>query len=160
MLTLWLARHGEAENLDSSKTDFHRVLTANGRHQVKEMARWLLQREQPPEIILHSPLVRTRQTAETIAEEFGNESLVVRVENALAPGIELQELLRRVSSTDSERILCIGHQPDMSRCLAEMIGGGDIHYSPGTIAGIEFPGPVSRNCGRLRWLVKPGWFGG
>jgi phosphohistidine phosphatase len=160
MLKLWLARHGEAADQDTVQSDFSRVLTETGRRQVSELTRWIIQREQPPELILHSPLVRAQQTAEAVAAAIGDDSIVVRVENALAPGVDLDELLRRVSSTVVERILCVGHQPDMSRCLAGMIGGGDIQYSPGTVAGIEFPGPIIRHGGRLRWVVKPNWFGG
>ena len=159
MLKLWLARHGEAVDPDASHSDYSRVLTENGRNQLTELTRWLIGREPAPELILHSPLVRAQQTAEAIAAEIGSDQVVVRMESALAPGVDLDELLRRVSRTTAERILCVGHQPDMSRCLAEMIGGGQIHYSPGTIAGIDFPGPIVRHGGRLCWLAKPDWFG-
>ena len=160
MLKLWLARHGEAADTETAQSDFLRPLTENGRRQVSELTRWMIQREQPPELILHSPLLRAQQTAETVAAALGDDSIVVRAESALAPGIDLDELLRKVSSTVAERILCVGHQPDMSRCLAGMIGGGEIHYSPGTMAGIDFPGPIVRHGGRLRWIVCPTWFGG
>ena len=145
MLKLWLARHGEAADPETAQSDFLRPLTENGRRQVSELTRWMIQREQPPE---------------TVAAALGDDSIVVRAESALAPGIDLDELLRKVSSTVAERILCVGHQPDMSRCLAGMIGGGEIHYSPGTMAGIDFPGPIVRHGGRLRWIVCPTWFGG
>jgi phosphohistidine phosphatase len=160
MLTLWLARHGEAADPDTAPSDFDRALTEKGRRELSAAARWLLEREAPPELILHSPLVRARQTAETIAVECGLDPRDVRVENALAPGIDLDELLRRVAGTVVERILCVGHQPDMSRCLAGMIGGGDIHYSPGTIAAVDFTGPIIRHGGHLRWLTRANWFSG
>ena len=160
MLKLWLARHGEAVDPERARSDFERPLTERGRQQVAEMTRWLMGREPAPELILHSPLVRAQQTAQTIAAEIGDDDLTVRVENALAPGVDLDDLLHRVASTTAERILCVGHQPDMSRCLAGMIGGGDFSYSPGTIAEIEFPGPILRHAGRLGWLAKPNWFGG
>ena len=158
MLTLWLARHGEAVDPDQARTDFDRALTDTGRRRLAESSRWLLGREQPPELILHSPLVRALQTAETIAKEVGTDLVTVRVENRLAPGIDTDELLKYLSSTATECIACVGHQPDMSRCLSEMIGGGHLHYSPGTIAGVVFNGPIIRGGGHLRWLVDPRWF--
>jgi phosphohistidine phosphatase len=158
MLTLWLARHGEAVDPERSQADFDRQLTANGRRRLSESTRWLLEREQPPELILHSPLVRARQTAETIASEIGIELVPVRVENRLAPGIDTDDLLRYLTSTAVEHVVCVGHQPDMSRCLADMIGGGHLHYSPGTIAAVVFNGPIVRNGGYLRWMVDPQWF--
>jgi phosphohistidine phosphatase len=67
MLKLWLARHGEAVDPDEAKSDFDRVLTDSGRRRLSEVTRWLLEREEPPELILHSPLIRAKQTAEAIA---------------------------------------------------------------------------------------------
>lgn len=158
MLKLWLARHGQAIDPDAAHSDFARSLTEFGRRQLTEMTHWLISRQPGPELILHSPLVRAQQTAETIAAVIGHEKTIVRVENALAPGIDLDALLRSVSRTTAERILCVGHQPDMSRCLAGMIGGGEIVYQPGTIAEIDFPGPIVRHGGRLGWLANPQWF--
>lgn len=158
MLTVWLARHGEAVDPDQAGSDFDRSLTEAGRRKLTESASWLLGREQPPELILHSPLVRARQTAETIAGVIDDTSVPIRVENRLAPGIDTDELLRYLSSTTADRILCVGHQPDMSRCATEMIGGGHIQYLPGTIAGMVFSGPIVLSGGRLKWLLDPSWF--
>jgi phosphohistidine phosphatase len=158
MLTLWLARHGEAVDPDRAASDFDRALTERGRRQLSECMRWLLQRESPPELILHSPLVRARQTAETIANEVGMGHIPIRVENRLAPGIDTEELLRYLSHTTCERIVCVGHQPDMSRCLSEMVGGGHLHYSPGTIAGVVFSHAITRGGGHLQWMIDPRWF--
>ena len=158
MLTVWLARHGEAVDPDQAGSDFDRSLTEAGRRKLVESTSWLLGREQPPELILHSPLVRARQTAETIASVIDDKSVPIRVENRLAPGIDTDELLRYLSSTTADRILCVGHQPDMSRCATEMIGGGHIQYSPGTIAGMVFSGPIVLSGGRLKWLLDPSWF--
>ena len=160
MLRFWLSRHGEAVDPDSAPTDFERTLTDRGRRQLSQLGQWLKQREEAPELILHSPLVRARQTAEALAAEFGLGGVPVRVESRLAPGINTEELLRLLSSLPVERVLCVGHQPDMSRCLAEIIGGGHIHFSPGTMAGVEFHGPILRSGGLLRWIADPSWFGG
>lgn len=159
MLRLWLARHGEAVDPDVAASDFERPLTPAGRRRLSSSIQWLIAREEPPELILHSPLVRARQTAEVIAEEVGADSSIVRVSPRLAPGISTDDLLSSISSTAAERVVCVGHQPDMSRCLAEMLGGGQIQFSPGTIACIDFNGPILRSAGSLRWLLDPHWFG-
>lgn len=156
MFKIWLARHGEAVDPERAKSDFDRCLTDVGRRTLTETARWLMKREAPPDLILHSPLVRARQTAETLAAEVGQPP--VQVENRLAPGVNTSELLHFLATTTIERVVCVGHQPDMSRCLAEMIGGGHVNYSPGTIAGIEFHGPIVLGGGQLRWISDPRWF--
>ena len=157
-MKLWLARHGEAEDPDRASTDFDRELTDLGRRQVSHLTRWLLEREEAPELVLHSPLVRARQTAEVIAGEIGPEAVLLE-ERLLAPGIVTANLLQRLRDSGSKRIVCVGHQPDMSRCLAEMIGGGRHLYSPGTMTGIEFGHSVVAGAGGIRWLADPFWFG-
>lgn len=156
-MKLWLARHGKAEDPDRAASDFSRELTNRGRKQVSQATRWLLEREEAPELILHSPLVRTRQTAEIIAEEVGKKVILME-EPLLAPGIHTASLLRRLSDSGVERIVCIGHQPDMSQSLADMIGGGHHHFSPGTIAGIYFSSTIMTGSGELRWLADAHWF--
>lgn len=156
-MKLWLARHGEAADPEHRTSDRERELTELGRRQVAQLTRWLLQREEVPELILHSPLVRARQTAEVVAGELGNGAVVLE-ERLLAPGVDTSSLLRRLVDSGSTRIVCVGHQPDMSRCLSEMIGGGNCMYSPGTIAGIEFGHRVAPGAGGLRWLADPFWF--
>ena len=91
MLKLWLARHGEAVDPDLARSDFHRTLTETGRQQLTGLTRWLIDRVEPPELILHSPLVRAQQTAETIAAEIGTDIVTVRLEEALS---------RRTASSD------------------------------------------------------------
>lgn len=158
MLTIWLARHGEAESPDQSSSDFNRNLTEAGRQQLSQLTTWLISREEPPELFLHSPLVRARQTAEVIAHVSGADPGAIRAENRLAPGIITDDLLQTLSGTTAERILCVGHQPDVSRCLAETVGGGHYLYSPGTVARVDFTGPIIRGGGYLRWLCDPDWF--
>jgi phosphohistidine phosphatase len=157
-MILWLGRHGEAVDADVAGSDFARTLSSAGRQQVSQLARWLLAREESPELILHSPLVRARQTAETIAGEIGN-GVVVLEESLLAPGFSTAALMRRLDESGIRRVACIGHQPDIGRSLAEITGGGRATISPGTIAGIEFYGPTVPGAGSLRWLADPGWFG-
>ena len=158
MLTLWLSRHGEAVDPDGASSDFDRALTPAGRRRLSSFMQWMLSRQQPPELILHSPLVRARQTAEVLAEEIGADQVALRVENLLAPGINVESLLKQLARTTHERILCVGHQPDMSRCVAELIGGGQILFSPGSTACVEFPGPILRHGAALRWMADPRWF--
>jgi phosphohistidine phosphatase len=157
-MTLWLGRHGEAVDADAAGSDFSRTLSDLGRRQVTQMARWLSGREVPPELVLHSPLVRARQTAEIIAGEIANGAVLME-EPLLAPGFSTAALLYRLKESGVSRVVCIGHQPDIGRSLAEMTGGGRVLIPPGTLAGIEFHGTATLGGGSLRWLADPSWFG-
>ncbi len=79
MLTLYLVRHGEAGNNVShignalpEKQKMH--LTEKGKKQVEETAHFLTTKD--IDIIIASPLTRTRETAQIIAEKTKKEVLI------------------------------------------------------------------------------------
>lgn len=157
-MQIWLMRHGEAANAEGSGTDFERRLTDRGRQQVAQLGRWLLEREKSPDLILHSPVKRAVETAGILREELGS-NISCEESHILAPGMQCDLLLTRLASHLNEIVVCVGHQPDIGRCLAEMIGGGRCTISPGTIICVEFLQVITPGGGQLRWLLTPDWFG-
>ena len=126
---VYLCRHAEAEPGD---LDEERELTAGGRDQARELAAQLSALPEPPRIVLASPLVRARQTAEAIAEACGAE---VRVEPELAPGASAEGLRRAVECL-SGPVATVGHQPDCSEiALAET--GADPCFGPASMTVLE-----------------------
>ncbi len=157
-MRIWLARHGEAVGMDAVSTDHDRWLSERGRDQMLQVGRWLKIRETPPDLILHSPLVRASETAELIRQGI-DPDLPIAMEPLLSPGMRCESLLAKIAARTEMSVLCIGHQPDIGRCLGEMLGGGRFGISPGTIAGIEFPEIIAAGGGRLQWMIDPNWFG-
>jgi phosphohistidine phosphatase SixA len=156
-LELWLMRHGEAAGSDSAGSDASRPLTERGQRQVQQFARWVAERSAPPDLIWYSPLVRARQTAELVAEEF---QLTAEEQSVLSPGMDAETLLRKLAGHSVSRVICVGHQPDIGQALGEIIRGGRMSVSPGTCASVVFAGPIVSGAGTLRWLADPAWFGG
>lgn len=156
-MQIWVARHGEAVDPDQCATDFDRALTDRGRRQVGELARWLAMRTVLPELIWHSPLVRAGQTAQAFAAEWPAE-IPVEQTSVMAPGMRCERLLEAVRSRAVERILCVGHQPDVGECVFQACGGR-VAYSPGAVACLEFGELLLPRAGRLKWLTDPDWFG-
>jgi phosphohistidine phosphatase len=125
ILTVW--RHGEAEE---GVNDRIRELTSSGRddvgfgcHQFRDACR--LRSIPPPQGILHSPLVRTSQTAEIIAAAFTRAS--VAAAPALQPGSTLaavDEAVDEFGGPDSGRhhILLVSHQPLVSHIVNHYLG--------------------------------------
>lgn len=70
---LWLMRHGEAEanlsNRISDKVDENNPLTSRGEEEVKDSAKTLSKEE--IDLIVASPFMRTKQTAEIMAVDLG-----------------------------------------------------------------------------------------
>src|SRR6185295_9701455 len=90
---LYLIRHGIAEERGEAwPDDAKRPLTEEGIARVRKSARGLARIGVAFDMILTSPLVRTRQTADAVASAFEARPQIVAAES-LAPGGTYQAVL-------------------------------------------------------------------
>src|SRR5262245_56695407 len=90
---LYFIRHGVAEERgDEWPDDTKRPLSAVGIVRMRKCARGLVALGVKLDVVLTSPLVRTRQTAEIVAGAFDTRPPIVNID-ALVPGASLQSLL-------------------------------------------------------------------
>ena len=83
---LYLIRHGvAAERGENYPDDTKRPLTNEGVQKLRKEAKALVALDITLDVILTSPLVRTRQTAELVAAAFRNPPPIVNMAS-LAPG--------------------------------------------------------------------------
>ena len=129
MVVVHLCRHAKAAQGDP---DALRELTEKGVEQARALGRTLAASPNPPAIVLTSPLVRARQTAQIVADETGAD---VRVEPLLAPGTTVARVQRAVAATAGP-VATIGHQPDCSE-IALAVLGRDPGFPPGGTACLE-----------------------
>jgi phosphohistidine phosphatase len=115
-MRVYLVRHAEAK---PGEPDELRALTAHGRWQAKELSERLARRDIRPEVVVSSPLLRARQTAEAIAAEAG---VTAETDERLAPGATADDL-RAVVAGRGETVVVIGHQPDCGQMAAAISGG-------------------------------------
>ena len=95
---LYLIRHAIAEERgDSWPDDAKRPLTDDGTAKMRKAARGLARIGVRFDVILTSPFVRTRQTAEIVATAFDERPPIVAIES-LAPGGSIQSVLSRTAS--------------------------------------------------------------
>jgi phosphohistidine phosphatase len=150
---LLLLRHGKAENSNPSG-DFSRALVEKGREQARRAGTLLKNAELLPEIVLTSPLVRARQTADEFCQAAGLPGPVIQgwLASGMAPDTALSEL---AAFRDFKRVAIVGHEPDLSRFIEMLIGamGGGIEMRKGAIACLEVSPPTLR--GRLAFLIPP-----
>jgi phosphohistidine phosphatase len=119
---------------------------------MKEQARGLRRLGVRPDVLLSSPLVRARQTAEIVRQALGLDSRLV---DALAPGCDmtrLRDLLGEYRS--AERIMVVGHEPDFSGLIGALTGGGRILLKKGGLARVDLE-TVGDGAGTLVWLLPP-----
>lgn len=155
-MELLIIRHATAEELlDSHTSDADRQLTPKGRKLFRGLVERVIKEGELPELVLYSPLVRTRQTAEIFQEVTGISSDRVRTDKIIRPGMSAPELASVLQGMTEQRVAIIGHNPDVSHCTMQFIGGGAIEFKKGAMAKIEFDGSVQLGRGRLGWYVYP-----
>jgi phosphohistidine phosphatase SixA len=125
-MRLFLARHAKAA---PGHPDELRPLTPEGHEQARALGERLA--AHAPELVVSSPLLRARETAAAIAKAAGVEP---RVDDRLAPGAGVEELLEAIDGTTGVAVV-VGHQPDCSE-IAAALGAGDVPFAPAAVREI------------------------
>jgi phosphohistidine phosphatase len=155
-MQIWLVRHAVAVDREGfTGPDSERPLTDKGRRRFRDFCDWLADQTDMPEVVVTSPLVRAADTAAILARASGLKKSNVLATDLLAPGVDLTALLEVVHEQSARRIALVGHEPDMSQMLGELIGGGEFDFGKGFIAAVEFAAAPAIGSGRLRWLIGP-----
>src|SRR5262245_39880728 len=124
-MELYFLRHGIAADVGPEGTgDAGRPLTAEGIAKLKEAARGLRRLGVRPDVLLSSPLVRARQTAEIVRHALGLDSRLV---DALAPGCDIMRLRELLGEyRDTKSAMVVGHEPDFSTMIGDLTGGSHV----------------------------------
>jgi phosphohistidine phosphatase len=156
-MQLILLRHGKAEDRHAEGDRF-RALVEKGHQQARQAGNLLKLSAGLPEIVLSSPLVRTRQTAEIFCEAAGMPGPVVQ--SWLACGMDPETALSELRAyRDFGRVMIVGHEPDFSTLLQWVLGaqGGWLEMKKGALACLDIRPPTRH--GRLLYLIPPSLVG-
>ena len=157
VLELYLIRHGvAAERGHEFPDDSKRPLTAQGIARVRKEAKALDVLGVNIQHVIASPLLRTKQTADTLAETLKSHPSVT-TSDALAPAgtpaAVVQELARHLRKGS---IALVGHEPNIGELAARLIGARTpLEFKKGAICRIDFEIPPPKGTGQLRWFVTP-----
>jgi phosphohistidine phosphatase len=151
---LYVIRHAIADDHPpAGGGDHDRRLTKKGRRKFERLVHRLQAAGMEVDLIATSPLVRTRQTAEILADTLAGRPPIVVVD-ALAPGSDWQALVAWTIRQDAARVAWVGHAPCVGRLVALTIGDGSaaIRMQKGSVAAIRLDdGPGQP--GELEWLA-------
>jgi phosphohistidine phosphatase len=153
-MQIYLLRHGIAEDRAVDRADATRALTAEGIRKMEQAAAGMRRLNVAVDLLLSSPLIRAQQTAEIVGQTLG---LSVLLEPALAPGFDLPmllALLEKLETRAAQRVMLVGHEPDLGLLTSGLIGGGQIELKKGGLALVDLPHDVEMD-GVLRWLLPP-----
>lgn len=159
MMKILLVRHGPAGKSDPGKypDDDLRPLTGKGRKGFKKAARGLRGQAVDPSLILTSPVLRARQTAESLAEGLGLKAKAIRSMPELHHAVPPARALARLARMRLPRaVALVGHEPWLGEFLSVMIAGeakaARVELDKGGAALVHAEAPV-KGGGVLIWLM-------
>ena len=133
---VYLIRHAKSSWKDASLDDFDRPLNKRGKKDAPFMAEVLREHNIIPDIIISSPALRAKTTAQTIAEGIGYKNILFLDDIYEATPETLQKILMKLD--DSYKVVfLVGHNPSLKE-LAEKFVGLDENIPTCGIVAIEF----------------------
>jgi len=154
---LYLIRHGVAEERgDAWPDDAKRPLSEGGIERLQKSARGLARLDAWIDVILTSPLVRTRQTADIVASAFDPRPSIISVDS-LAPEGTFTALVADLEKHGRKtRIALVGHEPGIGELAARLIGSRhSIEFKKGAVCRIDVEQIPPVGPGDLRWMLTP-----
>jgi phosphohistidine phosphatase len=152
-MDVYFLRHGDAGAAGAWKgTDGDRPLSKAGAAQIQGVAASMARLRVHVDMILTSPLLRARQTAEIVARKLHKvDSLAT--EKRLAPGFGPAELEKMLAEhRDRAALLLVGHEPDFSKVISACAGGARVTCGKGSLARVIIDDAASLQ-GILSWLI-------
>ena len=137
-MRIYFLRHGKSQSRATwFEDDALRPLTVEGVSLMRRQAVYLHKMGPAPEFIVTSPLARAQQTAAIVAEEFGADGVLVE-DARLAPGFDRERLVEIIDAyAGAESLMIVGHEPDFSATVAQVIGGGRVQFKKGGLARVD-----------------------
>ena len=122
---LTLLRHAKSSWTDAGLKDRDRPLNERGERDAPTMGRRLATRGARPTLILTSPAVRARRTAQIIAREIGYPQEFIQREEELylASPDEIVAVIARQDSSFRDVVVC-GHNPGLTELANRLTGAG------------------------------------
>jgi len=156
-MEIYILRHGIAveRGTPGYKKDSDRPLTKEGEDKMHQIAEAMLGMELKFDLILSSPSVRAATTAQIVANELDAE---VTFTDALLPDGSPPDLIAEINDEKPQRVLLIGHEPDLGRIVSVLITGGAdaaIELKKGGLCKLTCDKLGFGQCATLNWLLTP-----
>lgn len=118
---LILMRHAKSDWQADYSQDFERPLNRRGHKDATRMGEWLLANELPVDVIICSPALRARQTAEQLADKIGYlKNNIINVDSLYEAGLNTALYVAQEAVASNSLPLIIAHNPTMDS-LVEML---------------------------------------
>lgn len=115
-------RHAKSSWENSRLADHDRPLNSRGKRDAPRVGRLLLTEELAPDEIITSSAARAVATAEAVALACDFQGEVRATRQLYQAGPEDYRAVLRAAQETSQRVLLVGHNPDLEELLAELSG--------------------------------------
>lgn len=121
-MTIWIIRHGKTQRDSHSGLDADRVLKPRGHRQSAYLGAEFVSRDDAPDQLIASPLVRAQETAHGIAGVTMQE---VETHGALESGRGPAGILALIEEAGADASIgLVGHNPELSQVVCALGGSG------------------------------------
>jgi phosphohistidine phosphatase len=156
-MEIYILRHGIAveRGTPGYKKDSDRPLTKEGEEKMQQIAQALLAMRLQPDLILSSPYERAARTARIVADELDTE---VTFTDLLTPDGNAGELIAEINDARPQRVLLVGHEPDLSQLISVLVSGGTdatIELKKGGLCKLTSEKLSFGQSATLNWLLTP-----
>jgi phosphohistidine phosphatase len=154
---LYLIRHGVAEERGEAwPDDTRRPLTEEGISRLKKAARGLVRLGVEFDVILTSPLVRARQTAEIFAAAYTTRPPIVVLESLTPDGSPQAVMTDLEKHARRARMALVGHEPGIGELAARLFGSRrPIEFKKGAVCRVDIESLPAAGPGKLKWFLTP-----
>jgi phosphohistidine phosphatase len=154
---IYVIRHGLAEQRGETwPDDAKRPLTDEGMSRMRKSVRGLARLGVSCDVVLTSPLVRARQTAEIVAAGLSPRPTLVSADSLAPDGSFAAVIADLEKHAKKTRIALVGHEPSVGELAARLIGSRHaIEFKKGAVCRIDLETVPPSGPGDLRWLLTP-----
>jgi phosphohistidine phosphatase len=160
-MNLYIIRHAIAvdEGTPEYEQDSDRPLTDKGRNKMRQIAKGLRALGVELDLILSSPYVRARETAEILGDVFKMKKKIGFSDN-LTPMADPNLLIAEINENHSvDSLALVGHEPHLSSLVGLLTAENaklDVTIKKGGVIRLSADDLRQDRRATLEWLLTPG----
>ncbi|MBP6208301.1 MAG: phosphohistidine phosphatase SixA [Anaerolineales bacterium] len=157
---LYLIRHAIAveEGAPGYEDDSLRPLTDKGKKKMRQIAKGLRALGADFDLIVSSPYVRAKETAEILADVFDLDA--IEFNNMLVPDGDPNLLISDINEKYKvDSLVLVGHQPFLSSLIGLLVAENaavDVTFKKGGVCRLSADNLLHDRRAVLEWLLTPG----
>ena len=160
-MEIYILRHGKAEERSQNiSSDSKRRLTEVGKRDLQHIAKSISNLDIKFDIIISSPLVRAKQTADIVLKHVKNKKKTITIWNELKPEIAVNETIKKLTTMKPiSSVLLVGHEPHLTTLIGSLVSSDsndiDISLKKGGFVHIRCSHEKSTISGSLLSILTP-----